>query len=32
MGYGNFIEYGKGYRKEVRVCKRCKGMGKVFRH
>ena len=24
--YGNFLEYGKGYRKGVRVCKRCKGM------
>ena len=24
--YGNFIEQGKGYRKEVRVCKRCQGM------
>ena len=31
-GYGkglrvwNFLEYGKGYRKGVRVCKRCQGM------
>ena len=24
--YGNFIEYGKEYRKGVRVCKRCQGM------
>ena len=30
--YGNFLEYGKGYRKGVRVCKRCQGMEKASRY